>query len=1509
MTTKISTDNIQSATLATIGSGPKVQQIQVCDANYAVLDDTAVALTGGYIKITGSGFKSGATVTVNRSQATSVTFVSSTELLAQVPAQTAGTYVVYVVNTDGSVALRVNGITFSSEPTWVTDSTLPEKGAGEAISIQLSATLASTYTLAANSVLPPGLTLSSTGLLSGAVVTEQQTLYNFSILATDTELQDSPRTFSVNISVGDSYFNSTTLLLSGSANTFVRDASTNNFAVTAVGDTKPTNFNPYLTGWSNYFDGTGDYLTTPSNAALVLGTGDFTLECWVNATSTPSDVGIFESRTDGLGTTDNGFTLTAFSSSVIRIYSNGILISSSGTAYVNAWCHVAVVRASGVLALYVNGVSQGTSSAVRNLTNTDAVIGAGRYNSNSTPSAFFPGYISNFRVVKGTAVYTANFTPPTQPLTPITGTSLLTCQSNRIVDTSTNNLAITRNGDVSVRSFSPFEEPASSSGSGYFDGTGDYLTVPSNAAFQLGSGDFTIECWVYINAVGASGTWFAGPWGVSGGTNRSWDFAYYPAGGGIVFGYSTNGTNGTLITGNTTLSLNTWYHVAAVRSGDTLTIYQNGILLGSASMAGITINPGTNSLWVGANPEDNGGSSFALNGYISNLRVVKGTALYTTTFTPPTTPLTAVTNTSLLTLQSNTPAANNTFLDASSSNSLVTRAGNATQGSFSPYSPSGWSNYFDGSSTYLTLPSSSSAYNFSSGVNFTVEAWVYPTLLAGSSWGIVDARVSGATNAAWIVHLVPVSGTYRLQFFNAGGNTGTAVIPLNAWTHIAVVRNGTALQTYVNGVLDLNSASYGSGSISPGTTAPRIGPTKDASGTSYTTVGNISNLRIVNGTAVYTSNFTPSTQPLTAIAGTSLLTCADNRFIDESANNFAITRAGDTRVTNLSPFKAVAQTPVTYSSYFVTGAPGSYLSVPTNTQLDFGSSDFTVECWIYPVAFDSTDGAFMGVGPQSGSASWLVRGFSTGVVTFVAWTAATTASISLSTPASSITFNAWNHIAVTRSGSSFTIWINGVSKATTTSSSAIVNTGRSAFINYGYSNSAGRTQTAFISNVRWVKGTAVYNSNFAPSTQPLANIANTSLLACQSATFTDSSTNKFAITAVGSAQPTTVNPFGSTFVKSTGYTAAEYSGSMYFDGTGDYLSGTILAAGTGDLTYEAWVYVTDRSLARLVLTTRSGNTSDGFQVLVDSGGEVRLGYAGSNFINTAAGSITVGQWYHIAATRKSGTITLWINGVSVATAANSTSFTSTVYRAGLGAENQAPMLGYISDVRMVHGQALYTSNFVPPLAPVLPVANTVLLLNGTSAAITDATTKTIVETVGDVKISTAVSKFGGSSMSFDGTGDVLIAPSNRVYAFGTGNFTIEAWIYRTDTGVQRAIVDTRGGNAVGALLYITVNNKLNIFDSTSVWITSTNTVPANQWVHVVAARSNAVTKLFINGIEEASVADSRTYTNGAGGLYIGRQFGSTSNDFLGYMQDVRVTTGTARYTANFTPPTSALLKK
>ena len=201
MPTKISTENIQSASLTTL-EGPKISNVQITNSGGTVLDDTAVALTGGYIKLTGNGFQSGCQIKIGDALATSVTFVSATEVRAQVAAASAGTYDVYLVNPDGSYAIRISGLTYSATPTWVTASTLPEQAVDVAISIQLAATGATTYSLQSGSSLPAGVTLSSGGLISGTVTgIIEQTTYNFTIEAIDAELQDSPRAFSVTVTV------------------------------------------------------------------------------------------------------------------------------------------------------------------------------------------------------------------------------------------------------------------------------------------------------------------------------------------------------------------------------------------------------------------------------------------------------------------------------------------------------------------------------------------------------------------------------------------------------------------------------------------------------------------------------------------------------------------------------------------------------------------------------------------------------------------------------------------------------------------------------------------------------------------------------------------------------------------------------------------------------------------------------------------------------------------------------------------------------------------------------------------------------------------------------------------------------------------------------------------------------------------------------------------------------------------------------------------------------------
>lgn len=178
---------------------PKISNLEITNSSYTVLDDTAVDVNGGYIKLTGSGFVTGCQLLINTVAATSTTFISSTEVVAQVPAMAAGSYVIYLTNPDGGVAIHVAGLTYSTSPTWTTASSLPDAVSTISYTQNLVATGAASYSVDTGSSLPSGMSLASGGTLSGTVVVANNTAYSFTILATDTELQDSPRTFSLNV--------------------------------------------------------------------------------------------------------------------------------------------------------------------------------------------------------------------------------------------------------------------------------------------------------------------------------------------------------------------------------------------------------------------------------------------------------------------------------------------------------------------------------------------------------------------------------------------------------------------------------------------------------------------------------------------------------------------------------------------------------------------------------------------------------------------------------------------------------------------------------------------------------------------------------------------------------------------------------------------------------------------------------------------------------------------------------------------------------------------------------------------------------------------------------------------------------------------------------------------------------------------------------------------------------------------------------------------------------------
>jgi alpha-tubulin suppressor-like RCC1 family protein len=205
--TKISTTNIQPNTVVdyatysafTIALAPKISSINIANSTFTVLDDTAVNVGGGYIVVTGTNFISGATVLIDTTAASAVTYVNSTTLRVQVPTKSAATYNLYVVNPDGGTGIRVNGITYSAEPNWVTTSPLTSGVSNTAFSISLSATSGTSYALAAGSTLPAGTALLANGYFYGTVSVEAETAYSFSVVATDAENQEASKTFSFTI--------------------------------------------------------------------------------------------------------------------------------------------------------------------------------------------------------------------------------------------------------------------------------------------------------------------------------------------------------------------------------------------------------------------------------------------------------------------------------------------------------------------------------------------------------------------------------------------------------------------------------------------------------------------------------------------------------------------------------------------------------------------------------------------------------------------------------------------------------------------------------------------------------------------------------------------------------------------------------------------------------------------------------------------------------------------------------------------------------------------------------------------------------------------------------------------------------------------------------------------------------------------------------------------------------------------------------------------------------------
>lgn len=1276
--------------------------------------------------------------------------------------------------------------------------------------------------------------------------------------------------------------NTVILLNAASSSTLLTDSSANNYTVTASGTPTWSVSSPYTfaesasttvkwftaggvnssavskfgTG-SMYFPGgtassTMYARSTTDTRYNLSGNTDFTVEMWANTTSFP--VGgadcLWNVGQASAGNTAHNldFYLNGNATVITAINFNAYNISGTATIIqtftlptplaLNTWHHYVLERNNYTYYVYVDGLLVGSyynATSLNYQVGDYMQLGSLFITNYASP---FNGYIDDFRFTAGVARYNGNFSVPTAAFPSVTS-PIWTTQAGLLgYNYAGANSAIS---NVSVVTTNPHTGSIAFNGSSLSNGgSNQYLTAPANAGYSFGTGDFTVEAWVYprsFDAAYGKMVFDSRP----AATNGAYWYMGVDTTGKVNFGGGAIGA----ITDTIAMSLNTWYHVAATRQGTAIKLFVNGRLAGTATSAGTADSSG---IFIGVNAFSATATNSYWHGYMSNIRIVKGTAVYTAAFTAPTLPVSAIANTSLL-LNATTSG---TLLTDSSNNALtITNVNRATWSSVAPFtypvtyalnngdalpatltldSNTGtisgtlstvatettttftvyskdvstytqtpqvlkysavtdtdpyytsvdalvrakdtttnatvWnyvldysknktpfytansgvvgfetnaitkfantaSMYFNGtpSSTAIVQAGPSSTIGSLGTSDFTLEAWVYPVRLTSASavyrgeimaYTIPGNTATAASGFNWSFFMTGSSATnitgLSFEGYTTGAvyasSTASIAISLNAWHHIAMVRSGTTVTFFVDGIA--------------------------VAGTSFTA-----------GIA-FQSSATATLQlgGLATVASGSIYCANLNGYIQEA------------RISKVARYGASSVSP-NGGSLAYNGT--SYATAAANTAFEIGSGDFTIEAWIYPTNVSTAiygpgiiaKGVAGAVGNEAYSFQILGSAAPSGAGT-IGWFAAAyngAASAVVQSP-SAVSLNTWTHIAVTRSGTTHRMFINGALVATASASYTVATGGPLSIGTQWYALGVNtRSFTGNITNLRLVKGTALYSASFTPSTTtPLTAVANTSVLfnAKTSATMlTDSSTNNFTMTNSGSTWsassplivPSTAFPvtLGSvlrmngdtaiadaivpsrTFTNSGGVTintgTKKYgAGSMYFNGSQHLTTPNStdfnLSSNTA-WTVEAWVYPTTLATPQnvgtsyetgnhLFMTGTSGSAINWRMQLC--GSELGMGFSNNGWGNdyhykTSGAGIVVNTWQHIAVVRSGSQMKMFVNGVLRATHTPSFGVGNTgVLMIGSYLDGGYKYTGYMDDIRISLG-ARYTATFTPPSEP------------------------------------------------------------------------------------------------------------------------------------------------------------------------------------------------------------------
>lgn len=650
--------------------------------------------------------------------------------------------------------------------------------------------------------------------------------------------------------------------------------------IQAIGNAKISTGASKFGGTSAVFDGTGDYLSTTIDN---IGTSDFTIECWFRPTNFPRTTPLITTRDPD---TTAGFALFFDSSKVYFGTTGGNFISGTTTLANNTWYHIAVSRSGTSMKMFLNGTQEGsTATNSSDFSNTNLWVARG------TPSPFvdYSGYVDELRVSK-TARYTANFTAPTAPFVNDDNTVLL------IHANGTNNSTYFEDDNGTVRD--PMNGWQGGTGMSLsttqskFGGTSLYVSTndndiyhnqysaggTGNALINFGTGNFTVEFWIYPNSSNTNTTiGVITKRNYSSTANGTWGIRYN-ASNRVITWENIFPTVTSQSTSTSAFTFNTWSHWAFVRNSGTLKIYVDGVEKSSASNS-LDFTYYNEPLRIG---DWGAGASSGLAGaYLDEIRI-SDTARYTSGFTPSTTPFVNDSNTLLLLHMDGNNASSIANIHDDNGEGRSQKgvlAVSSAQVSSTQSKFGGTSLSLNGSSQYLTVPYQSDLAIM--GTSFTLEAWIYPTAFNAGAFGKIIMGTSTASSG-WCIRLF--SNKLQWVYSGQGGyDTGTISFSTNTWYHIAAVRSGTTIKFYVNGT-EYSISGYVDRTTN-NTNDLKIGIDNYAEVNSYFS-GYIDEVRISN-TARYTADFTPSTTPFAPDSNTLLLlhmdgTNASTTFIDDN---------------------------------------------------------------------------------------------------------------------------------------------------------------------------------------------------------------------------------------------------------------------------------------------------------------------------------------------------------------------------------------------------------------------------------------------------------------------------------------------------------------------------------------------------------------------------------------------------------------------------------------------------